>query len=283
MTYCNDNIGGDRNTLVSGFLWAWHCHFFAFFVTAGLLIGTSLAVPPIVSGGNNGNKAAIVDHLSISAPNPSFVREATALLTEAGYEVVYYRGEKVTVDLYKNLPTYGYDIILLRAHSAYISEYRSLAIFTSEPYSKHRYVYDQLRNRVASGYIEPYKEGDPKYLVITDKFVRYTMKGSFDDAVVVMMGCTGVKKCAASAFAQKGVQAYVGWNGPVSANHTDRATLFLLRQLLEADATIGKATLKTMKHIGRDPEFKSTLLFWPIGSAAYAINAPNGELKEVKN
>jgi hypothetical protein len=174
--------------------------------------------------------------------------------------------------LYRNLPTYGYQLIILRVHSAYIPQYLSLAMFTSEPYTSHRYVYEQLRNRVASGYLTPYKEGDPKYLVITDKFVRFNMKGSFDGAVVIMMGCTGVKKCAASAFVQRGAKAYIGWNGSVSASHTDRATLHLLKQLVEKDHSVNGAVVQTMKAVGPDPTYNSTLLYWPIKAGNYTLD-----------
>lgn len=224
-------------------------------------------------------KAAIVDHLSLSWPNPAFVKECTALLEGAGYKVDYYDGGEVTVELYRNLPTHGYKLIILRVHSAYIPQYLSLAMFTSEPYTKHRYVYEQLRNRVASGYLTPYKKGDPKYLVITDKFVRFDMKGSFDGAVVVMMGCTGVKKCAASAFAQKGARAYIGWTGSVSASHTDRATLHLLRQLVQEDHSVNGAVMQTRKTIGPDPRYKSTLLYWPIKAGNFSLDAQ----REVKS
>jgi len=218
------------------------------------------------------SKAVIVDHLSTSWPNPVFVKECTAILEDAGYKVDHYKGGEVTVELYRNLPTHGYELIILRVHSAYIPQYLSLAMFTSEPYTKHRYVYEQLRNRVASGYLSPYKKGDPKYLVITDKFVRFNMKGSFDGAVVIMMGCTGVKKCAASAFVQKGVRAYIGWNGSVSACHTDRATMQLLRQLLEKGHSVNAAVMETMKTVGPDPTYKSSLLYWPIKAGNYSLN-----------
>ncbi len=220
------------------------------------------------------SKAAIVDHLSTSWPNPAFVKECTAILEGAGYKVDYYKGDDVTVEVYRNLSTHGYKLIILRVHSAYIPEYLSLAMFTSEPYTKQRYVYEQFRNRVASGYLTPYKKGDPKYLVITDKFVRFNMKGSFDGAVVVMMGCTGVKKCAANAFVQKGARAYIGWNGSVSASHTDRATIHLLRQLLEEDHSVNAAVMQTMKTVGPDPRYKSTLLYWPIKAGNFSIDTP---------
>jgi hypothetical protein len=209
-------------------------------------------------------KAAIVDHLSTSWPNPAFVKECTAILEGAGYDVDYYKGEDVTVELYRGLPTHGYKLIILRVHSAYVPKYLSLAMFTSEPYNKQRYVYEQLRNRVASGYIEPHQEGDPRYLVITDKFVRSSMEGTFDGALVVMMGCKGIKKCAATAFIEKGARAYVGWDGLVSARHTDQATVRFLKKLLSENRTIAQAVTQTMTDVGHEPQHKSTLLFWPI-------------------
>ena len=218
-----------------------------------------------------GRKAAIIDHLSMSWPNPSFVMACTALLEQTGYGVEYYEGKQVTVELFRKLPTHQYTLIVLRVHSAYIDKYLSLAMFTSEPYSKGRYVYEQLRNRVASGYIQPHVQGDPRYLVITDKFIRYSMEGTLNGAVVIMMGCTGIKRCAATAFLAKGARAYIGWNGPVSVAHTDRATLHLLEHLLLAKERIGVSVSQTMKEVGREPQYGSTLLFWPIESEKYTV------------
>ena len=132
-------------------------------------------------------KAVIVDHLSLTEPNPSFVRECKGILERAGFAVDYHQGEEVTVDLYRDLPAHGYKVIVLRVHSAYIHKYLSLAMFTSEPYSKGKYVYEQLRNRVASGHLQPYEIGDPQQFVITDKFVRFSMKGSFNNALILSL------------------------------------------------------------------------------------------------
>ncbi len=226
-------------------------------------------------------KAVIVDHLSISWPNPAFVKKCTALLHKAAYDVDYYRGDEVTVELYRQLPIHGYKLIVLRTHSTYIHKYLSLAMFTSEAYSKHRYVSEQLRNRVGSGFIQPYRDGDPRYLVVTDKFVRYSMKGSFDDAVIVMMGCSGIKKCAATAFIEKGAKAYIGWDGLVSARHTDRATIQFLEHFLTEKQTVAKAVGQTMRDVGRDPKHKSHLLFWPISAGGVTITSSDNEVARV--
>jgi hypothetical protein len=209
-------------------------------------------------------KAAIVDHLSTSHPNHTFVKECSDILKEAGYTVDYYKGGEVTVEFYRNLPSLGYDLIVFRVHSTYIHKYLSLAMFTSEPYSRERYVYEQLRNRVACGYIEPYRQGDPRYLVVTDKFVRYSMKGFFNKTLIIMMGCNSIKRCMATAFLQKGAMAYIGWEGLVTANHTDLATIRLLKHLLVERQTIASAIGKTMEEVGSESQYQNMLLFWPI-------------------
>jgi hypothetical protein len=63
-------------------------------------------------------RAAIVDHLSLTEPNPAFADRATGVLEEAGYAVDYYPGEQVTVDFYRELPSRGYEMLILRVHSA---------------------------------------------------------------------------------------------------------------------------------------------------------------------
>jgi hypothetical protein len=238
------------------------------FVFLNLVACSSLQQPTqtIPSKNSHTLKAAIVDHLSLSHPNQAFVKECSDILKKAGYAVDYHKGEEVTVEFYRNLPALEYDLIVFRVHSAYIHKYLSLSMFTSEPYSKERYVQEQLRNRVARGFIEPYHQGDPDYLAITDKFVRYSMQGSFKDTIIIMMGCTGIKKAMASAFLEKGAKAYIGWNGLVSANHTDAATTRLLRNLLLEGKTIAQSVAQTMKEVGYDAQYKSMLLFWPIES-----------------
>jgi hypothetical protein len=50
-------------------------------------------------------RAAIVDQLSLTEPNPAFTEAATDLLEQAGYAVDYFPGEEVTVEFYRQLPT----------------------------------------------------------------------------------------------------------------------------------------------------------------------------------
>src|SRR4030042_3149928 len=117
------------------------------FVFLNLVACSSLQQPiqTISSTNSHTLKAAIVDHLSLSHPNQAFVKECSDILKKAGYAVDYYKGEEVTVEFYRNLLALEYDLIVFRAHSAYIQKYLSLAVFTSEPYSKDRYVQEQVR------------------------------------------------------------------------------------------------------------------------------------------
>jgi len=99
------------------------------------------------------------------------------------------------------------------------------------------------------------------------------MEGKFNNTVIIMMGCEGLSNTImAEAFIEKDAKAYTGWDGPVSADHTDEATIFLLQQLITQKRTISEAMEEVMKEIGHDPEFNSNdLLYYPIDAGDYTI------------
>ena len=209
-------------------------------------------------------KAAIVDHLSLTAPNQTFTQTATNILKQAGYTVDYYLGEKVTVEFYRNLPTHGYGLIVLRVHSG-IGERPPLALFTSENYSKTEYVYEQLTDQVGPAAFRPYHEGDPLYFGITPFFVRNSMNGGFQNTIIIMMGCDGLINAEmAKAFLDRGAKVYIGWNGPVLASHTDQTTIHLLQHLIIKKQTIDKALEETFLEIGPDPVAETILIYYPL-------------------
>ncbi len=216
--------------------------------------------------GDGTPKAVIVDQLQLTSPNPEFVTDATALLEGNGYQVDYYPGEDVTVDLYRTLPKRGYDLVILRVHStAEISRgeeaVKSISLFTNEAYNKIQYYEEQAAGRVG---FASYKEGGPQYFGITSGFITDSMEGNFDGAVVLMMGCQGlVNEKAAEASTDKGARNFIGWDGLVSADHTDEATQMLLRELVVNKATPEDAIARTMTDVGPDPDFGSQLLAWP--------------------
>jgi len=212
--------------------------------------------------------ATIVDQLSLTAPNRSFIETATAILEQAGYTVDYYSGEEVTVEFYRELPTHGYDLIILRAHSTASALQgnktveHAVSLFTCEPYSKTKYVYEQLTNEIGSA---SYHLGEPPYyFAIKSSFVVSSMKGNFQNATIIMMGCEGLRNdYMALAFTKKGAKVYVSWSGPVSSSHTDQATTQLLKHLITEKQTIEKAVLATMEEVGPDIGYGSILRYYP--------------------
>jgi hypothetical protein len=204
-----------------------------------------------------------VDQLSLTAANPEFVNESRNLLETNGYEVDYFAGEDVTVDLYRSLPERDYDLVILRVHSTAIitrgeEDVTSVSLFTGQPYTRDLYDEEQLQGRV--GFAQ-YTEDGPKYFGVTSDFIRNSMKGQFDDATIVMMGCQGfINDRGAEAFADKGARTFIGWDGLVSAKHTDEATRLLLRHLVAEGADPEDAVASTMADIGPDPDYGSRLV-----------------------
>jgi hypothetical protein len=223
-------------------------------------------------------KAAIIDQLSLTFPNETFIEAATNILKQAGYTVDYIPGRQVTVEFYRNLPADGYKIIILRVHSAgFTSEGQSflLSMFTSEPYSNTEHVYEQLTDQLGcNSYTLP---GEPPYYFgIMPEFVRSSMKGNFQNSIIIMMGCDGIAcQFMAEAFILKGAKAYIGWTASVSASHTDTATISLLQKLVEKQ-TVGQAVTETMKQVGTDPTYKSQLAYYPPNAEKYTIKNLEG-------
>lgn len=233
-------------------------------------MGASAAVAALLLGlpgsGGDGPRAAIVDQLQLTSPNPQFVADATQLLAENGYTVDYFPGEAVTVDFYRNLPKRRYDLLILRVHStAQVSrgadEVRSVSLFTNEPYTKTGYYQEQVAGRIG---FASYKDRVEQYFGITSGFITDSMKGGFKGTTVIMMGCEGlVNEKAAEAFTRRGAKDFIGWDGLVSAEHTDEATLKLLQHLVVEGASADEAIARTMTEVGPDPDFGSQLLAWP--------------------
>jgi len=208
--------------------------------------------------------AAIVDHLSLSCPNQTFIKTATDNLEHAGYTVDYYSGEQVTVEFYRNLPTHGYGLILLRVHSAVAEGTTRLSLFTSELYNEMQYVYERMTGQISIVADLPYQEGDPLYFGIDYKFVEKSMTGRFQNTIIIMMGCDGLTYTTmAEAFREKGARACVSWNGPVLPSHTDQATISLLNCLVWEKQTIRQSLENTIKKVGPDPSSRAILLAYP--------------------
>jgi hypothetical protein len=263
-----------------------------------LLLGCILAVAAGISfatGSGSGEaaasrRAAIVDQLALTSPDQPFIDEATATLKQAGYAVDYYPSDQVTVDFYRDLPTHGYGLILVRAHSGFaLKDSSGLAqevrgqgetfVFTSEPYSQDKYLQDQRDRRLSVAFYfdlsgvkvdldamtQAYKSL-PRYFGVKPGFIASSSRGKFDKTTVILMGCNGLASNAlAKAFASKGAQAVVGWDDLVSASHTDAATERLLTHLVVEGAPVQQAVASTMAEVGPDPTYGGKLLVYLPG------------------
>ncbi len=244
-----------------------------------LVVGVPVGLILLGRGGDGSppgpRTAAIVDQLSLTDPNPDFVASATSLLQQAGYQVDYYPGEQVTVDFYRRLPEGNHDLLVMRSHSTALvfegeqledvasweEEATSVAIFTNEPYRQDLYYDEQLAGRIGFGqYAQEYSENAPKWFGITPEFIRSSMEGRFDGTTVIMMGCQGLlNEKAAEAFAEKGADIFISFDGLISGEYSDTATERLLEKLLIEGLPVGDAVAQTAAEVGPDPVFGANL------------------------
>jgi hypothetical protein len=211
-------------------------------------------------------KVAIVDQLSLTFPNQTFIETATNTLKQAGYTVDYYPGEEVTVEFY-------------RVHSALGEEGKPpVALFTSEPVAKNKYAFEILADWLqgVSFSEEDWKKGIIYYGIMPG-FVSSSMNGEFDNTTIITMGWNGLTYTTlAQSFVQKGAKVCIGWNGSVLASHTDQAITNFLQHLILEKQTIKQAVDKTMKEVGSDPADKSILTYYPLEAGEQTVESING-------
>jgi hypothetical protein len=240
-------------------------------------------------------KVAIVDHLSFfpEQRNQAFVNTCINILEEGGLTWTYHKGEEVTVNFYRNLPSRGTALIILRVHSAIMRTENEtisvLGLFTSERYSDEaarKYRDDVLNDRLVMAF---FPGEDEKYFGIVPEFVEKSMKGKFKDTIIIMMGCEGLGYDGvtytdmAEAFIKKGAKVYISWEGPVSINHTDLATAHLLQSLILHGRTIKQAVTETREEIGPDATYNSELQYYPNIPEVENYIIPNLESSLIMN
>lgn len=237
---------------------------------SGLFIHRMLTVSPQKQETSSPSelKAAIVDQLSLTVPNQTFIQTATNILEEAGYTVDYYPGEEITVEFYRRLPTHGYDLVILRVHSSATNPDLTegpVTLFTSESYDRTKYRYWQLTDQLVKvAFSQDDMEKGIAFFGVNPPFVVQSMTGNFKDAVVIMMGCEGLDNpLMAEAFVQKGAKVYISWDKPVLASHTDSATSRLLEHFLIEKLTLKESLQEIFKEVGFDPVNRSLLIYYP--------------------
>ena len=140
-------------------------------------------------------------------------------------------------------------------------------LFTGEPYDPLKYIDEQRARRLSIASYDAYDASDPmpenrdRYFGVDPDFIAMSTRGSFDGAKIVLMGCEVLASTElAQAFIDKGAAAVVGWDGTVSASHTDAAILSMLEHLFNQGLSLQEAADAAMADIGPDPLYDSMLV-----------------------
>jgi hypothetical protein len=213
--------------------------------------------------------AAIIDQLSSLQENQGFITDATRELEDYGFKVDLYQGDNVTVELYRRLPTYGYKLIIFRAHSGILGQDGEIiprtVLFTNEDYTESRYALEQVYEQLTMGGA---CQGCPMMFGITPEFVRAQsvfdqgtdMNGEFDGTVIIVMGCSGIALLdMAQAFIDKGASMYLAWDRSVELYYVDNATTYLINQLCSKGLSVRDSIDSTMAEAGPDPNYGAEL------------------------
>jgi hypothetical protein len=231
--------------------------YFAYTILSGQFSDKEFAEPTShyePENSNNDLKAAIVDQLSLTFPNQTFTETITSALTRDGYTVDYFSGEKVTVELYRDLPLRGYKLIVFRVHSGYDF------LFTGEKYTAQSYVQEQLADQVLKAQVS---DDADFFFGISVGFIRQCMRSNFTDTVIILMGCNALDwPDLANAFIARGASAVVGWTGAVQSSYTDEATSILLAQYITGKMPLENAVSETMKEMGIDSHDETRLGYY---------------------
>lgn len=245
-----------------------------------VIVVPTVFVLQLLTSRPNRPKAAIVDQLSSSHlyptsryPNQTFIDLARGLLSQR-FDTIDYYSNNASVENYKQLPSKDYKVIIWRAHSALNLDSKYVAISTSDRELLTSYDQYMQNGQLTLCNIT----GDPYlYFAINPRFIREVMNGRFDDTVVIMMSCNGLKTGyteTAAAFQEKGARILISWDGWISSADNDDATAHLLNYLVTENNTVSGA-------VGKIPEYSShefgssTLRYSPVVPAASNYQIPD--------
>ncbi|MEM3506617.1 MAG: hypothetical protein QXT31_03060 [Candidatus Bathyarchaeia archaeon] len=210
------------------------------------------------------SKAAIVDQLGLRYPNQAFINEAKIILSQAGFQVDVYPPEAVTVNLYKTISSKAYSLIVFRVHMGIDDEAidKPTGLFTNEPYNQFGYQFEQLKDWVSSA--KAYSTNEVLF-AISPKFIKEATVLDYPSTIIILSGCFGLySKALPQAFIDRGASIVLGWDGLVSVNYVDEATLSLLKALCLEKLSVKEAVEAVMREIGPDPDNKSILGYYPL-------------------
>jgi len=245
-----------------------------------VIIAPTVFVLQLLTSRPSKPKAAIIDQLSSSHlsptsqyPNQTFIDLARILLSQR-FDTIDYYSDNASVENYRQLPSRNYKVIIWRAHSALDLDSKYVAISTSERELQTSYDQYLQNDQLTLCQIT----GDPyKYYAINPKFIREVMNGRFEDTVIIMMSCNGLKAeytKTAAAFQDKGAKVLISWDGWISSADNDDATAHLLNYMIAENNTVSDAVSKIPEY--SSPDFgQSALHYSPAVPAASNYHIPD--------
>ena len=240
------------------------------FSLPGLILFNACSAP----NSESGPKAAIIDQLCSLLPNQAFIAQTTQELEDYGFKVDVYSGDAVTVDFYRELPAYGYKLIIFRVHSGLLGVDPKVTnrtwLYTNEPYSKTTHLVEQLDDQVT---FAKTRDDEPWCFAISAKFIDKSMEGQFNNTAIIMMGCDALHfEDMAQAVIKKGASTYIAWDASVILDYVDDATPVLIEKLCSDELTVKEAVAQTMAGKGLDPRYYSVLKYYPRQSALKTLS-----------
>ena len=149
-------------------------------------------------------------------------------------------------------------------------------LFTTEVYDEKRYLDYQAAGLLAVARI--YGRPEVSYFAVPPWFFEEASSGRFQNSTVILDSCYGfyweTPLMMAEAFLYRGAGVFIGWDGEVQAEHTDRAVLELLRAMLNDGLTVEEAVGRAMGLVGPDPYYGSRLLYHPPGAGSMRLRPP---------
>jgi hypothetical protein len=263
------------------------------YVVATIII---ILVPIVFSlqfyfSGQGTPKAAIIDQLgstkldeAVRDVNQTFI-EATEELLYERFSVLDYYSDNATVEQYKQLASAGYKLIIWRAHTALDLNSSYIAISTTDKIDS-----TDLDQYMENGQYDQYLEngqltfcnitGDPQslYFSITPKFIEQVMTGTFQDTVIILMGCNGLQPGyleTAQALEAKGAKVIISWDNWVSASDNDYGTSILLHYLIDENDTVGEAVSQVPTFSSSEFASATQMLYDPVSYGAGNCRIPD--------
>jgi hypothetical protein len=204
------------------------------------------------------SRAAIIDGIGLTRPNPSFIGGVRGILEKKGLRVDIYAGKNVTIDLLRRIG--GYGLLILRLHSAVDPKYGFLYLFSAERFNEAEYETRFGEERVSGAVRQGITFEGEEYFTLRADLLGYMNQGGLSGSTIILMGCNGTNSDhAIDKLFEMGVKAIIAWNGYVDLDYTDKTTLKLIELVYADGLSFEGAVKKIMDEYGADPIYKSKL------------------------